>query len=301
MQHKKVIITGATGFIGCHLTKNLINSGFDVGAIVRENSDISRLPKEVECFEHDGTTKGLIDIFCKYQPEAVFHLASKIVTSHRHSDIDDLIDSNLRLGLQLLEAAKLSGCKNFINTGTGWQHYEDKNYNPVCLYAATKQAFESLIEYYSQTDLVKVVTIKLHDNYGLEDHRGKLMSLLLNAAKHGNCLDLSLGMQKIDLLNVSDVVDAFVIAYNICCNSHDHAHKKYMIRSEKPISIRELANTITKVTGSEIHAKWGARAYREREVMTPSYVGDVLPGWKAKISLEEGIAKVWDSMEQKLD
>lgn len=188
---RKAIVTGATGFIGHHLATCLIKEGWDVTAIVRIGSSDARVPVGARLVRHDGSSVQMLEIFQQAKPEVVFHLASKIATRHTLNDIDSLVDSNLRFGLQLLEAAVTVDCDRFINTGTGWQHFENQEYEPVCLYAATKQAFEDLIEYYVRVAGLKVVTLKLHDNYGEDDPRGKLMALLLNAARSGEFLDLS--------------------------------------------------------------------------------------------------------------
>ncbi len=238
----------------------------------------------------------MLEIFQQAKPEVVFHLASKIVTRHSLNDLDALVDSNLRFGLQLLESAVTVGCERFINTGTGWQHFENQEYDPVCLYAATKQAFEDLIEYYVRVAGLKVVTLKLHDNYGEDDPRGKLMALLLNAARSGEFLDLSPGEQRIDLLNVRDVASAFMMADEVLSKHSSATHLRYMIKAENTISIRELAELIGKVTGRPVNARWGARPYREREVMHPSDRGEPVPGWKQTFTLEQGIKEIWARM-----
>ena len=294
---RKALVTGATGFIGHHLANSLIKSGWEVTVIVRSSSSEARVPSGAYIAIHDGSTSRMLEIFQQAKPEVVFHLASKIVTRHSPNDIDALVDSNLRFGLQLLEAAVTAGCGRFINTGTGWQHYENQENDPVCLYAATKQAFEDLIEYYVRVAALKFVTLKLHDNYGEDDPRGKLMALLLKAARSGEFLDLSPGEQRIDLVNVRDVTTAFIMADEVLSRQPEAIHLRYMIKAENTISIRELAELITKITGRPVNARWGARQYREREVMQPSDRGEPVPGWKQTISLEQGIKEIWAKMK----
>ena len=65
-----------------------------------------------------------------------------------------------------------------LTAGTAWQHYNNQSYDPVCLYAATKQAYECLIDYYVKVHGLHAVTVKLHDTYGEGDERGKLFYLL---------------------------------------------------------------------------------------------------------------------------
>lgn len=137
----KVLVTGATGFIGANLVRRLIKNGVEVHVITRalmvEQSAISGLPAVVH--RHDGTTAGMIEIFQTARPEVVFHLAAKFVAEHESRDIAELIDSNLLFGVQLLEAMAATEVRHLINTGTAWQHFEQEAYNPVNLYAATSR------------------------------------------------------------------------------------------------------------------------------------------------------------------
>jgi len=60
------------------------------------------------------------------------------------------------------------------------------------------------------------------------------------------------------------------------------------------MSLRKLAEVFEKVTNKKLNIKWGARPYREREVMIPLENGEVVPNWKPKVSLEEGIKKLFE-------
>ena len=289
----KILITGVSGFIGHSLTCKLVKSGIKVAAIVRPGSSLARIPVGVEVHEHDGSTAGMIRIFEEVRPELVFHLASCFLARHRAEDIDTLVDSNLRFGLQILEAMAATGSKRLVNTGTGWQHYCNSHYDPVCLYAATKQAFEALIEYYVRVHSLQALTLKLHDTYGDNDPRGKLIDLLINAARSGQPIDLSPGEQRIDLVHVNDVVEAFRCAEQYLSSNQKPGHEIFMVSSGAPITIRELVTYIDNFTGKPIHANWGMRPYREREVMVPWDKGDAVPGWYPVIGLKEGIHELW--------
>jgi nucleoside-diphosphate-sugar epimerase len=290
---KRVLLTGVSGFIGHHLAAELIRTGHEVSVIVRSKSNQQRIPLGAVVHEHDGSMAGMVSILSTAQPELVFHLASCFLARHKPEDIDSLVDSNLRFGLQLLEAMAQTGCRRLINTGTGWQHFEGRTDDPVCLYAATKSAFECLLDYYVTVERFVVTTLKLHDTYGPQDPRGKLISLLLAAAKSGEPLDLSPGEQKIDLTHIDDIVRAF-----ICCKkqfevSELSGKRSYMVSSGHPVSIRELVSVIEATTGRNIQANWGARTYRDREVMIPWNQAPLPPEWRPKISLESGILSLW--------
>src|SRR4051812_1833664 len=100
---------------------------------------------DVEQFDR-GSTERIVARLKACKPDVVFHLASLFVSDHRVQDVQNLVESNLLFGTQLLEAMAQAGVKRIINTGTSWQCP-----HPFNLYAATKQAFESILGYYVST------------------------------------------------------------------------------------------------------------------------------------------------------
>ena len=208
----KALITGVTGFVGSHLARRLVKDNWKVTAIIRSSSNrdlIRDIENSIQLYEYDGTVASMQTILAESQPEIIFHLASFFVSEHQFQDIAKLIHSNIIFGTHLVEAAISNDCFHFINTGTSWQHFENESYNPVNLYAATKQAFNDILKYYVEAHKLKVVTLKLYDTYGPDDPRPKLINLLKRTAETGETLDMSLGEQLIDLVHVDDVVNAY--------------------------------------------------------------------------------------------
>jgi CDP-paratose synthetase len=169
----KILISGSTGFIGKHLVKRLLSKKYDIYAIVRNTKDSNLLGKE-KSFIFSGDTEKLVSFMQKEKFDGVIHLASLFLASHKADDIKDLINSNVFLGTAILEASVKSNVKWFLNTGTFWQHYNNKDYSPVNLYAATKQAFEDIAKYYTETSKINFATIKLSDTFGENDTRPKI-------------------------------------------------------------------------------------------------------------------------------
>lgn len=289
----KVLVTGATGYIGSNLVKRFIKNDVEVHVITRvtslvEQSDISGLP--VVIHQHDGTTAGMIEIFQLARPEAVFHLAAKFVAEHESGDIAELVDSNLLFGLQLLEAMAATQVRHLINTGTAWQHYEQEAYNPVNLYAATKQAFETLAAYYVRAGQLKMITLKLLDTYGPNDPRPKLFTLFKRVSSSGERLKMSYGEQRLGLVYIDDVVNAFLTAGQYIEILPDCEMPSYSIAPGQLYSLWEIAASYEAASGNRLNIAWGERPYRIREVMQP-YVGTRLPNWEAKVALADGIKR----------
>ena len=192
----------------------------------------------------------------------------------------------------MVDAAVACGVRAVINTGTAWTHFGNADYNPVSLYAATKRAFEDLLVYYSDAAQVSVVTLELFDVYGPNDPRPKLMNLLRHASLAGGPLKLSPGEQKIDLIYVDDVVDAYVTAAGRLLAGRVSGAEKYAVGTGRVRSLRDVVATYACVTGREVPVEWGARPYRDRETMEPWNRGQRLPGWSARIGLEDGIRRI---------
>lgn len=292
MTARRALVTGATGFVGSHLARRLVQDGWELAIIVRPGSDqaiLEDLFGRIAVHEHDGSTEGMIVILRETKPDIVFHVASLFLSQHLPQNIEELIRSNVLFGTQLLEAMTESGVHRFINTGTSWQHFESKEYSPVNLYAATKQAFETMLQYYLETSPLHAITLKLFDTYGPHDPRPKLFHLLRNTAMSGELLAMSPGEQLIDLVHVDDVVHAFLLAADRLFSGIGAEHESYAVSSGAPIRLRDLVALYEKVTGATVPVTWGGRPYRQREIMVPWSTGGRLPNWTPKINLAEGI------------
>jgi nucleoside-diphosphate-sugar epimerase len=284
----RTVVTGATGFIGGHLVRRLITRGDEVHAILRAGSDRSLLPKAVAVHAHDGSADQLCSILETVRPNVVFHLASHFQHGHLPSDIEALIADNVTFGSMLVEAMVRAGSKRLVNAGTSWQHYQDASYSPVCLYAATKQAFEAILRYYADAEALSVVTLKLFDTYGPGDRRGKLVSRLAKMVHDGSSLTMSPGEQLIDLVHVDDVVNAFLMAAARLLAGEVTGMEDYAVSSGRPRTPRDLVALMERCAGAPLKIEWGGHPYRFREVMVPWSKGAAVPGWSPQIELEEG-------------
>jgi nucleoside-diphosphate-sugar epimerase len=291
----RILVTGATGFVGGHLVEKLLTERHEVHVLVRQRTDLAKFGDNLDrivSHRHGGSTSNMIELVKNSQPDLVMHLASLFLGEHQPDDVDDLIQSNVLLSTQLAEAMAANDVKLLVNVGTSWQHYEDDDYNPVNLYAATKQAFRSILSYYIETDQIKVINLELFDTYGPNDQRGKLFALLDRLRKTGDSLAMSTGDQKLNPVYIDDVSEAFVVALNRLRTGLVENEETYSVRSDNPIQLRDLVVVYENVTNSKLDIEWGARPYRAREVMSPWSRGDILPGWSATTSLSTGINRI---------
>ena len=292
---RTALVTGATGFVGSHLVRRLVKNEWNVNVIVRPSSNLDQLLETRDAaivHLHDGTMDGVNEILEQTQPDVVFHLASLVGSEHQSADVEPLILSNVLFGTQLAEAMVNTGCPCMVNVGTFWQHYRGESYDPVNLYAATKQAFEDILQYYIQAKGLNVITLKLFDTYGPDDPRPKLFHFLKSLEDRGVPLDMSPGEQLVDFVFIDDVVEAFMLAAERLRTESFAGYERYVVSSGQPIRLKDLVELFSKITDKTIKVNWGGRAYREREVMVPWNAGRTLPGWSVKIHLEDGIKKL---------
>lgn len=285
----KILVSGATGYIGGNLVKWLIRNKHEVSILVRPNSIIPKAEfpeKKVKTYVYDGSFKSIVDAIEDANPFIVCHLASLFLSQHQPEDVSRLIESNLNFPTQILEAMNLMGVSNFINTGTSWQHYQNEEYNPVNLYAATKQSFENLAHYYANAKALNIITLSLFDTYGPGDRREKLFTLLRNSIYNGTSLKMSPGLQKLDLVYIDDVMRAY---QNTIDNFSSLSKTTYGISSGKTIELNKIVEMYARITGREIKIKWGDLPYREREVMNPWKNFKNLPNWAPTVDLSDGI------------
>lgn len=283
---KRVLITGGTGFVGGHLVRRFCDIGWKVSILsrrLREGSD----RQDVDFLKYDGTVGSVISALESFAPDVVVHLASLYIAEHSAAQVDSLVAGNILFGAQLAEAMSLRKVHLLVNAGTAWQNYKNSAYDPVNLYAATKQALEDILAYYRNAHRLRIITLKLFDTYGPGDKRPKLLAALRRSRNER--MSFSQGRQRIDLVHIDDVVDAFVLAAERLLRGRVKSAETYAVSSGRPLTLRRIAAIYEQTVGCKLKIDWGARPYRTREVMAPWSKGRRLPGWNPKIALEKGL------------
>jgi nucleoside-diphosphate-sugar epimerase len=269
-------VTGASGFIGSHL----------VPALKREGHDVYLLSRGDDVLKTLKTAK----------PELTYHLASLFLAENSYEQVKPLVESNILLGTELVDALVRENCRAIVCAGTAWQNFEGKKGTAACLYAATKEAFESVLRYYADAQALRACVLKLYDTYGPQDKRRKLLSLIRESVNSSKPMGLSPGDQKIDLLHVNDAISAFLTAGARVREPGPGRLEEFYLRSGRVLSIKELANLVNGIKTFE--ARFGERPYRAREVMNPWTQGETLPGWNPRVTLEAGLKEY---LEERID
>lgn len=289
----KVLITGAAGYLGSHLARHLHEQGHHVACLHRLSSSLPALIAELPCWATDDNGTGFRESLNEFRPEIVVHLAALYLAEHKPEDVTPLVRANIEYGAHLLEAMREAGSTALVFAGTSWQHYRNQAYCPANLYAATKQAFTSLADYYRDAHGLRLLELHLYDSYGPNDPRKKLIHHLCNAARNETPLAMSHGEQRIHLLHVDDLTRALEEA-SVQVQAFPSGHRKlYRLPSPAAISLRELVTLFNQVHSDQpVTIDWGKRPYRDREIFEPWEGCEILPNWAPRITLAEGLATI---------
>ena len=205
-----------------------------------ESACLRDLGNRITVHAYEGTVQSLAAAARATGGGVVFHLASLFLAAHTPQDVEPLFAGNILFGTHLVEAMVAGQAFRMVTTGTYWQHYGNADYSPVCLYAATKQAFETVLRYYCEATPLKVVNLVLYDAYGPGDERPKLFRFLRSAAEQQRPCEMSPGDQLLDLVYIDDVVDAYLCAAERCLGPAAEPWEEYAVSSGAPIKLREV-------------------------------------------------------------
>jgi CDP-paratose synthetase len=283
-QPVKILLTGATGYLGSHLLKRLWDGSHEVTILKRSHSKTDRIQGLLGRVQSMNADEGSVEeIVARVKPDAIIHCATHY--GRKDSGPINTVESNLILPLRLLSAASEQGVKLFVNTDT----VLDKR---VSNYSLSKRQFTEWLETFSTR--ITCINVALEHFYGAGDDSSKFVSwiieqLLANVPE----IQLTEGAQQRDFIFIDDVIDAFVTILK----AHERTSSgffRFEVGSGATVTIREFVETVRELSGNRSTLlKFGAIPYRENEVMQSHVDLSLLSqlGWKAKTSLKEGLTQ----------
>ncbi|MGL6217404.1 MAG: NAD-dependent 4,6-dehydratase LegB [Lacrimispora sphenoides] len=316
---KKVLITGADGFIGSHLTETLIERGYDVRAFTFYNSFNSwgwldslpdEIKKEIEIHPGDirdpnGVRNAMTGI------ESVFHLAALIAIPYSYHSPDSYVDTNIKGTLNVLQSARSLGTDKVLITSTS-EVYGSAKYVPIdeshplqgqSPYSATKIGADRLAESFYRSFSLPVSIVRPFNTYGPRQSARAVIPSIISQLLTGT-KEIRLGSltPTRDFNYVKDTVNGFIEIEK----SEKTIGEEINIASQTEISIGELASELIRQINPQ------ARIVCEPERMRPekSEVNRLLGSnkklkeltdWNQEFSLSLGLKKTIDWLEKNQD
>ncbi len=301
---KRVIITGATGFVGSNLTRRLLHAGYEIHLLVRPNYTSWRVEEiradvslhEVNLEDEDATRRSVGNI----RPDWVFHLAAHGAYSWQ-TDLSQIIQTNIMGTINLVNACLQTGFEAFINTGSS-SEYGLKNYapseetwlEPNSYYAVTKASATLFCRHIAQSQGIHLPTLRLYSVYGPYEDAKRLIPTLIMRGLEGKLPPLVNPEIGRDFVYVDDVIEAYLLA---ATQPNQEAGVVYNVGSGIQTSLRQVVETARRVMGITVKPDWGSMPDRQWD--TRVWVADNHKiknelGWQPNYTLEQGLGLMAD-------
>lgn len=296
----RVLITGATGFIGSHVAKRLIDEGHEVHAIIRPKSNTNKIADILpdmtvwsgDLHEHDK----LADRISDARPEMCIHLAWDVEPGHYLHALTNvrMLESTLGLATRLAD----NGCRRFVGIGTCFEYDVSVGYlsestalQPDSLYTACKVATAVGLEKIANDSGMETAWVRLFYQYGPFEDERRLVPAVLTSMMRGEMTRTTEGEQVRDFLHVEDVASA------ICAVANSKLTGAVNVGSGQPVRVRDIVRKLGEITGREDLIEFGALPYRESDPMfvcanNRRLVENI--DWKPQYDLETGLRDTAD-------
>ncbi len=307
LKDKKVLVTGADGFIGSHLVEMLVGQGGDVRALSFYNSfnnlgwldDIS-CRSEVEVLSGDIRDSFFVERICR-NVDVVFHLAALIAIPYSYVAPMSYIETNVKGTLNICEAALRNGCKRIIHTSTSEvygsaRHVpidEDHPLQPQSPYSASKTGADQLALSYFYSFGLPVVVARPFNTYGpRQSLRAVIPSLIIQHLKNKEYIEVGDLTPTRDFNFVEDTCRGFIRL----AETASVEGEVFNIGSNYEITVGEIAAMIGKITGCRIPVREAKERLRPgasevRRLWCENRKITERCGFKPEVTIEAGLKR----------
>lgn len=294
----RVMITGASGFLGSSLTRAMIELGGEVCAVVRPDSSMRRLGNLAtnchisRCDLFDSSE--LRRIVTDQEPEIIFHLVS-YGTNSRQVDREEMIRTNIGGTLNLLEATRSTPYSLFIHTGSSLEYgkkrtpiSEDALLEPLTFYGASKAAASLLVQQHARAFDKPILILRPFSIYGPWEDRSRLLPSAMCAFLCDEELKLTAPGFRRDFIFIDDVVEAYMLALRkrfapgeiINIGTGMQWTNEDVVRQLEIVGGREIRKIVSSFPARPSDTDyWVANIGKARELL----------GWEPRHSLREGL------------
>lgn len=316
---EKILVTGADGFIGSHLTEELVKQGFDVKAFSLYNSFntwgwLDTLPQDimenVEVFTGDVRDPNGVREAMK-GTDAVFHLAALIAIPFSYHSPDAYVDTNIKGTLNVLQAAKQLDLDKVLITSTsevyGTAQYvpidESHPYQGQSPYSATKIGADRLAESFYRSFGLPVAIVRPFNTYGPRQSARAVIPTIITQLLAGK-EEIRLGSltPTRDFNFVKDTAQGFIEIYR----SDKTVGEEINIATQNEISISELAEELIKQINPQAKIVCDEERLRPEKSEVNRLLGSnekikMLTDWEPRFTFEEGLAQTIDFFRDNLE
>lgn len=316
-QGKKVLVTGAGGFIGSHLTEHLVELGANVRAFVHYNAlgkwgwlDHSPLVNEMEVLAGDISDRDSVRAAVQGR-EIVFHLAALIGIPYSYHAPESYVRTNIMGTLNVLQATREYNVERLLHTSTS-EAYGTARSVPISEshplqgqspYSATKIGADKMAESFHLSFGLPVVTLRPFNTFGPRQSARAVIPTIITQLLTGPTVRLGNLSPTRDLNYVANTVDGFLAAAQAAPVA---IGKTFNLGAGREISIGDLAKLIARLMGRPLEIEDEAGRVRvsgsevERLIADPSLARELL-GWKPRVNLEDGLEQTVTWIQEHLD
>ncbi|MEY2430582.1 MAG: hypothetical protein QOC92_307 [Acidimicrobiaceae bacterium] len=297
----RVLVTGATGFIGSHLVRRLVDDGVEVHALTSVVSSVYPVrlaPLRHRIRLHGGnlSDRSAMDaVVAEAQPTHIFHLGGYTHVGKSWQRVDECIQTNVQGTVNLLNALESSGCQRFVNLGTSEIYgnvsvpfQENAVVNPISPYSVSKYAGERFCRMFHEGRGWPIVMVRPFNAYGPAQTPDRVIPEIIGRALRGDELKMTMGRQTREFNYVADLVEGIVSAGTV----EGIDGQLFNLGCGEEISMRDLATEILDLLDNPIEPKFGALPERPTEIprmfCDNTRAREVL-GWTPRHTLQEGL------------
>jgi UDP-glucose 4-epimerase len=293
---ERVVITGASGFLGSHLCRRLIQCGATIDAISRSprnsNSDSLRWWRGDVA---DGTTA--LNLLRQLKPDVIFHLSGLAKATPERELVLPTMHTLLVSSVNMLMAAAEIGCRRIFFAASLTEPISGSEITPGSPYAAAKWASGAYARMFYKLYGLPVVMLRPFMTYGPAQADGKLIPHVILSLLQRRSPNISSGEQQIDWIYIDDVIDGFVAA----AEAQDIDGETIDLGSGALVSVRAVVNQLVDVMGSDVKPLFGALADRPCEPVRVADIGYARKklGWTPQTPLQTGLAQTIEWYRQR--
>jgi len=314
--HRRVLVTGAAGFIGSHLTERLVTLGATTRALVRYNSagsagwlDQSPSRGDVEVVAGDIADRDLVRKAMD-RIDVVFHLAALIGIPYSYAAPASYVRTNVNGTLNVLQNALDADVSRVIHTSTSEVYGtalrvpigEDHPLQTQSPYSATKAGGDLLAVAFQRSFGLPVVTLRPFNTYGPRQSARAVIPTIITQALTQSSIRLGDLDPSRDFTYVLDTVEAFVAA----AGTKEATADPINVGSGREISVRDLAELVLSLTGKSVPIVVDSERTRPERSEVERLCADAsrarrLLGWEPRRSLREGLTATIDWIKNNLE